>query len=93
MHSRPVTSRELPALWLPPTHLNHDIAVRLKMLPDVDASVLHAVGNAALDGATIFAQDPEGTRTRLADIRRRTKHVELAMRDDFQELFIESLGF
>jgi uncharacterized 2Fe-2S/4Fe-4S cluster protein (DUF4445 family) len=75
------------------SHLNHDIAVRLKMLPEVDPSVVRAIGNAALDGAAIFAQDPEGTRVRLADIRARTRHVELAMRDDFQDLFVESLGF
>lgn len=75
------------------THLNHDVAVRLKMLPDVHPSAVHAVGNAALEGATIFAKDPAGTRARLADIRSRTKHVELAMRDDFQELFVESLSF
>ncbi len=54
---------------------------------------MRAVGNAALEGAAIFARDPAGTRARLADIRARVKHVELAMRDDFQELFVESLGF
>jgi uncharacterized 2Fe-2S/4Fe-4S cluster protein (DUF4445 family) len=75
------------------THLNHDVAVRLKMLPEVAPTVIRAVGNAALSGATLFAQDPAGTRERLADIRRRTRHIELAMRDDFQELFVESLGF
>ena len=75
------------------SHLNHDVAVRLKMLPDVDPSVVRAVGNAALEGASVFAQDPSGTRTRLADVRARTRHVELATRDDFQDIFVESLGF
>lgn len=74
-------------------HLNHELAVRLKMLPEVTPSVVRAVGNAALEGATLFAQDPSGTRARLADIRQRTRHIELATRDDFQELFVESLGF
>lgn len=75
------------------THLNHELAVRLKMLPDVEPSVVRAVGNASLEGATMFALDPEASRARLADIRARTRHVELATREDFQELFIESLGF
>ncbi len=75
------------------SHLNHEVAVRLKMLPEVDPSIVRAVGNAALDGAAIFARDPAGTRARLADIRARVRHVELATRDDFQELFVESLGF
>jgi uncharacterized 2Fe-2S/4Fe-4S cluster protein (DUF4445 family) len=75
------------------SHLNHDVAVRLKMLPDVDVSAIRAVGNASLDGATLFAQAPERTRERLADVRARTRHVELATRDDFQDLFVESLGF
>lgn len=75
------------------SHLNHDVAVRLKMLPEVDPSIVRAIGNAALEGAFIFARDPAGTRERLADIRRRVSHVELATRDDFQDLFVESLGF
>lgn len=75
------------------SHLNHEVAVHLKMLPEVDPSIIRAVGNAALDGAAIFARNPKGTRARLADIRARVSHVELATRDDFQELFVESLGF
>jgi uncharacterized 2Fe-2S/4Fe-4S cluster protein (DUF4445 family) len=75
------------------SHLRHDVAIRLRMLPDVDPSAVRAVGNASLEGATIFAREPGAARVRLEDIRARTRHVELATRDDFQELFVESLGF
>lgn len=75
------------------SHLNHEVAVHLKMLPEVDPSIVKAVGNAALEGAAIFTRNPEATRARLADIRSRVHHVELATRDDFQDLFVESLGF
>lgn len=74
-------------------NLHHDVAIRLGMLPAVDPSAVVAVGNAALDGATLFARDPEATRVRLADIRRKLQHVELAMRDDFQDVFVSSLNF
>lgn len=74
-------------------NLHHDIAIRLGMLPEVDPSAVHAVGNAALDGATLFARDPEAVRVRLADVRQQLSHVELAMRDDFQDVFVSSLNF
>ena len=34
-----------------------------------------------------------GAGSKFADIRARVSHVELATRDDFQDLFVESLGF
>lgn len=74
-------------------NLHHDVAIRLGMLPSVDPTAVVAVGNAALDGATLFARDPEATRVRLIDIRRKLQHVELAMRDDFQDVFVSSLNF
>lgn len=74
-------------------NLHHDVAIRLGMLPEVDPSAVVAVGNAALDGATLFARDPKATRVRLADIRQKLDHVELAMRDDFQDVFVSSLNF
>ncbi len=74
-------------------NLQHDIAIGLGMLPDVDPSAVRPVGNASLDGATLFARDPDGARARLADVRTRLEHVELAMRDDFQDVFVASLDF
>jgi uncharacterized 2Fe-2S/4Fe-4S cluster protein (DUF4445 family) len=75
------------------THLRHDVAIRLGMLPEVDPSAVRAVGNASLDGATVFARDPSSARARLDDVRARTRHVELATRDDFQDVFVASLDF
>jgi uncharacterized 2Fe-2S/4Fe-4S cluster protein (DUF4445 family) len=74
-------------------NLHHDVAIRLGMLPEVDPSAVHAVGNAALEGATLFARDPASVRARLADVRTSLEHVELAMRDDFQDIFVASLNF
>lgn len=75
------------------THLRHDVAIRLGMLPEVDPSAVRAVGNASLEGATVFARDPQAARARLVEVRRKTKHVELATRDDFQDVFVASLDF
>jgi uncharacterized 2Fe-2S/4Fe-4S cluster protein (DUF4445 family) len=74
-------------------NLHHDVAIRLGMLPEVDPSAVYAVGNAALDGATLFARDPASVRSRLSDVRTHLEHVELAMRDDFQDIFVASLNF
>lgn len=91
-----ITDAELGALFVAGafgSHLNPDIAVHLKMFPDVDPSLIKAVGNAALEGAIRFARDPSGIRDRLADIQAKTRHIELATRDDFQDIFVESLNF
>ncbi|UQA62306.1 ASKHA domain-containing protein [Polyangium aurulentum] len=75
------------------SHLRHDVAIRLGMLPEVDPSAVRAVGNASLEGATVFTRDPDDARRRLDDVRRRVRHVELATRDDFQDVFVQSLDF
>lgn len=75
------------------THLTPLTAIDAGMLPAVDPSVVSAVGNASLEGATALARDPQGCTRRLETIRARLRHVELATRDDFQELFVSSLNF
>jgi len=75
------------------SNLRHDVAIQLGMLPSVDPSAVRAVGNASLEGATVFARDPEATRKRLDEIRKKARHVELATRDDFQDVFVASLDF
>ncbi len=74
-------------------HLTPRTAIEAGMLPAVDASIVSAVGNASLEGASLLAQDEATGLRRLEVIRSRVRHVELATRDDFQELFVSSLNF
>lgn len=95
-HAAGIDDRKLSALLIAGafgSHLNHEVALHLKMLPDVDPSLIRSVGNAALEGAVLFAREPLETRARLSDIRSRTRHIELATRDDFQDIFIKNLDF
>jgi uncharacterized 2Fe-2S/4Fe-4S cluster protein (DUF4445 family) len=74
------------------THLTPRTAIDAGMLPSIDPGRVAAVGNASLDGAERFALDPDGSARRLEAIRARIRHVELATRDDFQALFVQSLS-
>lgn len=88
--------RDLSALMLAGAfggHLNPDLAMQARMLPNVEPSVVQAVGNASLEGAVMVACEPEQCLARLERVRQRLRHIELAMREDFQELFIKSLDF
>ena len=52
------------------------------------------VGNAALKGALLFAKMSETERKLFAEmVERSRKPVELALQDDFQDLFVRNLNF
>lgn len=67
-------------------------AVRIRLLPEMPVERISYVGNAALMGAQmVLLSDEEWARAEklLADI----EHVALAARPDFQDLFIDGMGF
>lgn len=74
-------------------HLSPRTALDAGMLPLVEPSIVRAVGNASLDGASLLACEPRRGAERLNAIRERIEHVELATREDFQEVFVGSLNF
>ncbi len=67
-------------------------AVRLGMLPEMDSGTIEAIGNAAGDGArlALFNQRILEQASALAD---KIQVVELTRRHDFQDVFVESMGF
>ena len=67
-------------------------AVGIRLLPEMPVDRITYVGNAALMGAQmVLLSDEEWNRAEelLADI----EHVALAARPDFQDLFIDGMGF
>ena len=67
-------------------------AVGIRLLPEMPVERISYVGNAALMGAQmVLLSDEEWNRAEelLGDI----EHVALAARPDFQDLFIDGMGF
>lgn len=73
-------------------HLRRESVVGVGLLPaHIDARV---VGNASLKGAFLYAQLNEQARIKFAEnLRANSQHVELALQDEFQEIFIQHLNF
>jgi uncharacterized 2Fe-2S/4Fe-4S cluster protein (DUF4445 family) len=67
-------------------------AVRIGLIPDLDAGRIRYVGNAAALGAQLaLVSEPE--RARADRLARAIEHVALATHPDFQDLFVEAMNF
>lgn len=73
-------------------YLNVDSAVRVGLIPPLPRERVHYVGNAAGLGAQM-ALVSETERRRAEDLAQRIRHVPLATRPEFQEVFLEALRF
>jgi uncharacterized 2Fe-2S/4Fe-4S cluster protein (DUF4445 family) len=67
-------------------------AVRIRLLPGLAIERITYVGNAAGMGAQM-ALVSETERRRAETIARRIEHVSLAMHPNFQDVFVDALGF
>ena len=67
-------------------------AVRIGLIPDLPASRIRYVGNAASLGAQLCLLS-EAERTRAAEVARRIEHVSLAAHPDFEEIFVNAMNF
>jgi uncharacterized 2Fe-2S/4Fe-4S cluster protein (DUF4445 family) len=67
-------------------------ALAIGLLPAVEPERIKPIGNAAGDGAYL-ALISKTERERAFALARKAEHVELSGRKDFQEQFIDSLGF
>lgn len=67
-------------------------ALILGMFPDCDLEHIHAVGNAAGDGARIALLNRE-KRIEAEEIARRVEYLELTIEREFQDEFMHSLAF
>ena len=67
-------------------------AVRIRLLPEMPVDRITYAGNAALMGAQM-ATLSETELDRATELIGRIEHVALAARPDFQDLFIDGMGF
>jgi uncharacterized 2Fe-2S/4Fe-4S cluster protein (DUF4445 family) len=67
-------------------------ALRIGLIPRLPVEKIRYVGNAALLGAQLCLVS-EAERERAEAIARRIEHVSLAVHPDFQDIFVECLGF
>jgi uncharacterized 2Fe-2S/4Fe-4S cluster protein (DUF4445 family) len=74
------------------SYINRKDAVTIGMFPEISASRIDVVGNAAGAGA-ILALFDESASTRAAELTRITRVLDLSSHPDFQETFINSLAF
>jgi uncharacterized 2Fe-2S/4Fe-4S cluster protein (DUF4445 family) len=67
-------------------------ALRIGLLPPVEPGRVRYVGNAAALGAQL-ALLSERERARAESIARSIEHVSLAAHPDFEQLFVDAMGF
>jgi len=74
------------------SYIDKNSALSLGLLPPVAPERITPVGNAAGAGARLALLSAE-IRQKAATLARQVQHVELSVRPDFQERFIDALGF
>ena len=73
-------------------YINVENAVKIRLVPELPIDKISYAGNAALMGAQI-ALISEAERLRASELARQIDHVGLATHPDFQDLFVEGMGF
>ena len=73
------------------SYIDKESAMAIGMFPDCALSHVHAVGNAAGDGARIALLDVE-KRREAANVARRVEFIETAAEPDFQAKFMDAIA-
>ena len=73
-------------------YINTESAVAIRLLPNIALDRIAYVGNAAHLGAQM-ALLSERERERAEELAQRIEHVALAARPDFQDIFVDGMGF
>ncbi len=74
------------------SYINKDSALAIGLLPPISPEKIVSVGNAAGTGAKLALLSNE-VRRKAVVVSQQVKHVELSTRLDFQERFMDALGF
>ncbi len=72
------------------SYIDPEKAMILGMFPDCDLKNIHAVGNAAGEGATLALLN-RGKRWEADEIAKKVEYLELTIEPDFQQEFIEAM--
>ena len=73
------------------SYIDKESAMAIGMFPDCDLSRVHAVGNAAGDGARIALLNVE-KRREAATVARQVEFIETAAEPDFQKKFMDAIA-
>lgn len=73
-------------------YINKSSALTIKLLPDIPLEKLKTIGNAAGSGAKL-ALLSTAERDRAENIAKNIEYIELSDNKEFQDLFVESMGF
>jgi Uncharacterized metal-binding protein len=73
-------------------YIDKKSALTIGLLPKVDPERVLSVGNAAGNGAKLALLSAT-VRKRAVKVAKQVKHIELSTRLDFQERFLDALGF
>ena len=74
------------------SYLNIDSARTIGLVPRLPGERIRAVGNAAMVGAKMCLLSLEA-RAEAEELARRIEHVELPLRKDFQDIFMDAMFF
>jgi len=72
--------------------INKENAKIVGIIPDVPSEKIEFVGNSALEGAKMILISAK-MKAVARDISYSTRHIELSTRSDFQDKFVEYMGF
>jgi uncharacterized 2Fe-2S/4Fe-4S cluster protein (DUF4445 family) len=73
-------------------YINHDHAMEIGLLPAECKGKVIPIGNAALTGAKMVTKSIHFTQA-AEKIRQKTGYIELSNRIDFQDIFVDNMGF
>ena len=74
-------------------NINRDSFLRCGFIPDGFRGDIKFVENSALNGAILFLRDFERARNEADNIISKLKTVELAMNEEFEKIFLDSMNF
>ncbi len=74
------------------SYIDKTQAMIMGLFPDCDPESVHAVGNAAGDGARIALLNV-GKRKKASEIARQVEYVELTVEEDFEKQFAQAMYF
>lgn len=73
-------------------YIDIENAVRISILPSVPRERIHPIGNSAGAGACLMLKEPDLWETADGLIKK-SKHIELANHEKFQDIFVDNLSF
>lgn len=74
-------------------YMNPEDAIAIGLLPEVDRSKVHAVGNTSLKGLVRYLKDEKTAGVQMAKAVACTTELILAEHPDFEEIYLENMAF